>query len=124
MTINADQKGRLAEEKARLFLENKGYKTAFHRYKTPYGEIDFLMTKEKTLIAVEVKYRNGPVSNAAASITLYQKQRIQNALLHFLQGQPSYAVEYPFIQFDVVLLCSSKAIVHIPNAWQIEGEFL
>ncbi|MBY0462398.1 MAG: YraN family protein [Alphaproteobacteria bacterium] len=124
MEITADKQGRLSEEKARLFLENKGYKIAFHRYKTPYGEIDFLMIKEKTLIAVEVKYRNGPVSNAAASITLHQKRRIQNALLHFLQNQPFYAAEYPFLRFDVVLLCSSKAIVHIPNAWQIESEFL
>ncbi|MBY0281103.1 MAG: YraN family protein [Alphaproteobacteria bacterium] len=122
--ITSDQKGRLAEEKARQFLEAKGYKTAFHRYKTPYGEIDFLVTKEETLIAVEVKYRNGPVSNAAASITFHQKQRIQNALLHFLQNHPSIAAEYPFLRFDVVLLCSSKAIVHIPNAWQIESEFL
>lgn len=124
MKITADQKGRLAEERARLFLEDKGYKTIFHRYKTPYGEIDFLMIKENTLIAVEVKYRNGPISNAAESITLNQKQRIQSALLHFLQKQPSYATEYPFLQFDVVLLCSSKALIHIPNAWQIESEFL
>ena len=124
MKITADQKGRVAEEKARLFLEGKGYKTIFHRYKTPHGEIDFLMIKEKTLIAVEVKYRNGPSSNAAESITLNQKQRIQNAFLHFLQNHPSYAEEYPFLQFDVVLLCSSKALIHIPNAWQIESEFL
>ena len=124
MKISADQKGRLAEEKARLFLEGKGHKTAFHRYKTPYGEIDFLMAHERTLIAVEVKYRNGPISNAAESITPKQKQRIQNALIHFLQNQPSYAAEYPFLQFDVVLLCTSKAIVHIPNAWQIESESL
>ena len=124
MKTTADHKGRIAEEKARRFLETKGYKIAFHRYKTPYGEIDFLMIKEETLIAVEVKYRKGAVSNAAESITLNQKQRIQNALLHFLQNQPSYAAEYPFIQFDVVLLCRSNTIVHIPNAWQIESEFL
>lgn len=124
MKITADQKGRLAEEKARLFLEDKGYKIIFQRYKTPYGEIDFLITKEQTLVAVEVKYRKGPVSNAAESITLNQKQRIQSALLHFLQNHPYYAEEYPFLQFDVVLLCSSKALIHIPNAWQIESEFL
>lgn len=124
MKVSSDQKGRLGEHRARLFLEEKGYKTVSHRYKSPYGEIDFLMVKEKTLIAIEVKYRKGSVANAAEAITSRQKQRIQNTLLHFLQNQPSFMGEYPFIQFDVVLLFSSKAIVHISNAWQIEGEFL
>lgn len=123
MKITGDQKGRLAEEEACLFLEKKGYKIFAKRYKTPCGEIDLLVTKEETLIAVEVKYRKGGVEQAAESITPRQKRRIQKALIYFLGGHPNFTTEYPFIRFDVVLLSTSTDPVHIQNAWQIEDEF-
>jgi putative endonuclease len=123
MSITADRQGRLAETEACTFLKNKGYKLLACRYKTPYGEIDLLMVKDKTIIAVEVKYRR-TLKTAAESISSRQKERIQNALSCFLEQHSELAIEYPFIQFDVVLLCISKAIVHISNAWQIEDDFL
>ncbi len=123
MSITADQQGRLAEAEACQFLKNKGYTLLANRHKTPYGEIDLLMVKDKTIIAIEVKYRRA-LTTAAESISPRQKQRIQNALSCFLGQHPELVTEYPFIQFDVVLLCTSKAIVHISNAWQIEDYFV
>lgn len=119
MTLNSDQRGRTAEANAQKFLENKGYETFATRYKTPYGEIDLLMTTQQTLVAVEVKYRKTFIQ-AAESILPRQKLRIQNALSYFLEKHPSFIHQYPFIRFDVILLCSLKAPIHFIDAWQVE----
>lgn len=123
MSMTADQQGRLAETEACEFLKNKGYTLLANRHKTPYGEIDLLMVKGKSIIAIEVKYRRS-LTAAAESISTRQKKRIQNALASFLGAHPELATEYPFVQFDVVLLCISKTVIHIPNAWQVEDDFL
>ena len=123
MAMTADQQGRLAEAEACEFLKKKGYTLLVNRHKTPYGEIDLLMVKGKAIIAVEVKYRR-TLTTAAESISNRQKKRIQNALSSFLEQHPELADKYPFTQFDVVLLCTSKTVIHISNAWQVEDDFL
>ena len=49
--------GRLGEDIAKKFLEEKGYKIIGRNYKNKYGEIDLIALKENTLTFVEVKTR-------------------------------------------------------------------
>jgi len=71
-----EQKGRLAEKWAALFLQLKGYKILKRRYQNPLGEIDLVLQKGRSIIFCEVKARasfNGglealspPINNGAS----------------------------------------------------------
>ena len=51
--------GRLGENIARDYLENKGYKIIEQNYKTKYAEIDLIAQKENGLMLVEVRTKTG-----------------------------------------------------------------
>src|SRR3989338_9375006 len=93
------KKGLEKEEHACAFLKQKGYDILKQRYKTPYGEIDILDQKNKTLLALEVKFRKSQ-ENALYSIKDSQKKRISQALLFFLQESE---ITFDKIRFDVML---------------------
>ncbi len=105
-------KGQRGEKIAAFYLWCKGYKILERRFKTPVGEIDLLVRKGKTLVAVEVKAR-GSLEKAAFSITPSQQQRIERALLYYLSRKP-----FPFtLRFDVILLAPWTWPAHIVGAW-------
>lgn len=51
--------GKLGEDLAREFLEQKGYKILEQNYKTKFAEIDLVCEKDKKLIFVEVRTKIG-----------------------------------------------------------------
>lgn len=105
-------KGHLGEKIAAFYLRLKGYKILESRFKTPVGEIDLLVRKGKTLIAVEVKSRSTR-KEAALSLSSAQKRRIERAFLYYLSRSPS-----PLdLRLDVVLISSWKWPCHIQGAW-------
>ena len=120
--MTADSKGRWAEERAESFLKAKGYHLLASRYKCKQGEIDLIMADLETLVAVEVKYRR-QFQDGAESLSLRQKQRIQNAVCYYLSQDANLSFKYPFIRFDVVLLCQTQKPFHIINAWQLQDDF-
>lgn len=57
--LHNKQLGKLGEDLASDYLENKGYKLVKRNFKARYGEIDIIAVHNKTLIFVEVKTRIG-----------------------------------------------------------------
>ncbi len=54
--MNSKDTGEIGEEIALIFLEQKGYKLIERNYlKRPFGEIDLILKKQKTIFFVEVK---------------------------------------------------------------------
>jgi len=51
--------GKLGENIAKEYLENKGYKIIEQNYKTKYGEIDLVAKKGNELIFIEVRTKRG-----------------------------------------------------------------
>ena len=51
--------GKIGEDLAREFLEEKGYETIEQNYKTKYSEIDLITKKGKDLVFVEVRTKVG-----------------------------------------------------------------
>lgn len=51
------QKGQLAEWLAVIFLLCAGYRPLHHNFKGPFAQVDIIAQKGKTLIVVEVKFR-------------------------------------------------------------------
>jgi len=81
------EQGHLAELLASWTLRLKGYTILKRRYKTPMGEIDLIMNRGKTLVAVEVKYR-ATLVQAGEAITYRQRKRIEKALTLYLRHLP------------------------------------
>lgn len=105
-------RGKRGEWIAALYLRFKGYKILEKRFKTPVGEIDILARKGKTLVAIEVKTRD-TLEKASLALTLFQKRRIEKALLYYLAGKISDLD----LRFDVVLISSWRWPCHIQGAW-------
>lgn len=111
----AERRGRLAERLALALLWLKGYRILEQRYKTPVGEIDIIAQKNGMLIFLEVKAR-GEIQDAAASISIRQRQRIARAAEAFLARHPSHAGQS--CRFDAVLVAPGRLPKHIADAWQ------
>lgn len=106
--------GKKAENQACEYLVKQAYKIVAKNYKTKLGEIDILVEKHNTLVAVEVKYR-GDEENLPYVILPKQMSRIQNSLLLFIQNNEAYKDYY--LRFDAILI-SKNNINHIENAWE------
>jgi len=114
----AYQKGVDAEMIAANYLRAHGYEIVQQRYKTNYGEIDLIVTKDQTLAAVEVKTRK-TLPDALEAVTPRSRKRIEKALLHFV-GQYTEYYQHDY-RFDIVAITPPLCIHHLDNAWQPEA---
>lgn len=59
--INKCKIGALGEELAVEFLKGRGYCILARNYRCPYGEIDIIATKDRTVAFIEVKTRTSAI---------------------------------------------------------------
>jgi len=99
------------EKIAEIFLKIKGYKIIANRYKNPFGEIDIIARKGKTLVFVEVKARK---NNELIETILRTKQvqRIKNSAEIFLANNDFSECD---IRFDLILFSKTKIPIHYKN---------
>ena len=117
----AEKWGKTAELLAGAYLMLKGYKPQGYRIKTPVGELDLIMKKNKTLAFIEVKARK-KTPYLLDSISEKQKRRILKSAAYWLSKRPDLAQNT--LRFDVVLVSKWIHIKHIQNAFQAETPFL
>lgn len=111
----AYHRGIMAEYLALAQLALKGYRPVAMRYKTPFGEVDLIMRRGKTLVFVEVKARRTQ-SEAAVAVHFKNQSRVMQAALHFLSKHRNY--ESYQVRFDVCLVAWYRLPHHIPHAFQ------
>lgn len=105
-------RGLWAEQFAELILRLKGYRILGRRIKTPLGEIDLLVAKQKTLIVVEVKQRrDGFLAGAAIAPT--QQTRLRAAASYILHQHQGFET----LRFDAILLTPRTFPKHVKNAF-------
>ncbi|WP_010300043.1 YraN family protein [Candidatus Odyssella thessalonicensis] len=106
-------KGIWAEYLASLCLMVKGYSIQARRYRTPWGEIDLIAKRGKTLTFVEVKrrqfYRQG-----LDSISLTQRNRIERSGQAYMA---SVKINFDIIRFDVMIVTPWR-LYHLKDAWR------
>lgn len=107
-------KGYLSEYFALIYLSLKGYRLRAHRYQTPVGEIDLIMSRNKHLCFIEVKYRRQKQA-ALFAITPQQQNRIQRAAQLYLQQHPNF-LSFE-CRFDAFLLSPLTWPTHLQRAW-------
>lgn len=81
------QKGRLGEDIAAKYLQNKNYKIRLQNWRAQWCEIDLIAEKEYNLVFVEVKYRtNLNYGSGFESVNFYKKAAQYRAILQYLSS--------------------------------------
>ncbi|MCT8988611.1 YraN family protein [Shewanella phaeophyticola] len=94
-------RGQLAEQRARTYLEQQGLTFVAANVRYPFGEIDLIMRQQKEWVFVEVKYRaSNQFGGALNALTQKQITRIRLAAAHYLQRQKLN----PPCRFDVIAM--------------------
>jgi putative endonuclease len=112
--VAAFRLGLSGESRAALLLMAKGYRIAARRWKTPFGEIDIVARRRRSLVFVEVKARERG-DDAAEAVTKRSKSRIVAAAELWLAHYPADAACN--IRFDVVLVTPGRIPRHIVGAF-------
>jgi putative endonuclease len=112
--LKAFQRGLSAESRAAMLLVAKAYRIVARRWKTPFGEIDIVARRRRTLVFVEVKARDS-VEGAMEAVTERTKRRIIGAAELWLARNPDDVNAE--IRFDVILVAPGKMPRHIANAF-------
>lgn len=114
------QKGRLHEQLALSYLQEKGFQLLESNYRFHRNEIDLVMLDRRrqpyTYVFVEVKSRSSGLYGAAYSAVNYRKQQsIRTVALHYLQMHQLSLYHTP-CRFDVIGFDEEK-ITHYENAF-------
>jgi len=112
--LKAFRLGLSAECRAAMLLVAKAYRIMARRWKTPFGEIDIVARRRRTLVFVEVKARNS-VDEAMEAVTERGKRRIIGAAEFWLAQHPDDVNAE--IRFDVIVVVPGKMPHHIANAF-------
>ena len=113
----ANEFGRLAEEKATAYLKKNNYEICERNYRYLKAEIDIIARKGDTLVIVEVKARTSSYfGNPETFITQKKIQLLVKAANHYVI-EKDLDVE---VRFDVISILNEYGnfkIEHIENAF-------
>jgi putative endonuclease len=112
--VAAFQRGLSAESRAAMLLIAKAYRILARRWKTPFGEIDIVAGRRRTLVFVEVKAR-ASLDEAIEAVTERSQRRIVDAAHMWLAQHPQHANSD--VRFDVIVVAPGKMPRHIINAF-------
>ena len=102
MASPTQSKGQQFERRAEQYLLSQGLTLLMRNYWCKLGEIDLIMTHDKTLVFVEVRYRSHDYfGGAAASVTPAKQQKLRRAALCYLQTQGLNEAQQP-CRFDLI----------------------
>lgn len=115
--MKTQESGRIAEEKALVYLEKQGLKLVTRNYHCRLGEIDMIMRDKDVLVFVEVRSRiNTQFGSGIESITLSKRQKIMKTASHYLMCH-NLQDKNP-LRFDVVSIDgASRAITWLKDAF-------
>lgn len=116
----AEAAGRRAEDWAAFYLRLRGYSIISRRVKTPFGEIDLITRKGRTLVFIEVKYRQDR-KTLQTSLTPKAQSRINKAASYYVSRQARF--QSLTQRFDLILMSSRGVfpygyMCHMIDAWR------
>ena len=103
-------------------LLKQGYKTVCRNYRSPFGEIDLILSLKNELIFVEVRYRQSSTyGGGLESVTKNKQRKIIKTAEYFLNQKAHYQTY--FCRFDVVSVTGCKEnrkMTWIRGAFEVE----
>ena len=112
--VKAFRLGLSAESRAAMLLVAKAYRIVARRWKTPFGEVDIVARRRRTLVFVEVKARDR-IDDGLEAVTERSRRRIVAAAEAWLARHPDDVNAE--IRFDVIVVAPGKVPFHIANAF-------
>lgn len=95
-------RGKLAENFASETLHSLGYKIVSRNFRSRFGEIDIIATKDSRLYFIEVKARwNLTYGAPEEAVTWYKLKRIQKTAAYFAMNHPDLPKEQRILVFAV-----------------------
>lgn len=116
--MNTRSLGNEGENRACLYLEEKGYKIIDRNWRTQRGEIDIIAYKDYTIVFVEVKtLPNGTLDMIQKELNHQKQQRILKTSKCYLLNHRQYNDSY--VRFDVIVIDMPglEEVYHIENAF-------
>lgn len=131
MSKQRQELGKLGEEQAAAYLQERGYRLLARNYRCRLGEIDIVAQDKDVLVFVEVRCRtSGRFGLPQESVQWRKQTRLRRAAQYYLRDAGSSAVrENPpgsaftgRMRFDVLALLFNRdrqldRIEHIKNAF-------
>lgn len=118
--LTANERGRLAEREAALYLRRRGYRIIAQNLRSKLGEIDLVAVKRDVVVFVEVKARSSDeFGTPNEALTLRQQKRIQSAAETFAarRGWLDRNLRFDLIAVDLDKWGRVVKIEHIQNAF-------
>ncbi len=112
----AQYRGRLTEYIAAFYLRCKAYRILAQNWRTPYGEIDIIARKGKTIVFIEVKFRTNAMATSYA-IQDRQWRRIAKSAEAYIGAHPHLQVLK--WRYDRILISPWRWPQHDKNVWRI-----
>lgn len=82
--------GRWGENQAATYLEGRGYSILERNFRTPYGEIDLVVSKQDTVVFVEVKTRSSDsYGMPEEAITPAKSAHLLDAVHFYIEDHPT-----------------------------------
>jgi putative endonuclease len=110
--MNSYYKGLLAEYLALFILLIKGYRILARRYKTKYGEVDIITKKGKSIIGIEIKFRQNKILTTEF-VSKKQINRIKNSLNFFISKNKKY-IDFN-INIEIIIFANYFNCKHFKN---------
>jgi len=89
------------EKAAEFFLLKQGLRLLQRNFSSRFGEIDLIMEDDKTIVFIEVRFReNAQHGSGAESVTFYKQNRISRTAAWYLAKNPHRATQ--LCRFDVI----------------------
>lgn len=115
------KKGGYGERLAAARLEAEGYIILTMNYRCAAGEIDIIAEKNRTLVFVEVKYRQSLACGyPAEAVTPAKQRRIRSSARNYIYAASQSRTPVPEnFRFDVIQIIDrgEPVIEHIENAF-------
>jgi putative endonuclease len=94
--------GKQGEEIAAKYLQQEGYRILSRNFRSRFGELDIICTRDQAIVFVEVKTRRSTsFGTPEESITRSKKEHIRKVALIYLE---SYSQAFREIRFDVIAI--------------------
>jgi putative endonuclease len=116
-TMDRQQRGIAAEERAARHMQQAGFEILVRNFRCRLGELDIVAQRHDLLVVAEVRLRtHADFGGAAGSVTARKRMRIVRTARYLLLGKP--ALRQLKIRFDALLLSTPEG----PIDW-IEDAF-
>jgi putative endonuclease len=114
-------KGRAGEDLATAFLEDRGWSILERNFRSRWGEIDIVASREGEVAFIEVKsWRTMAQGELEHSVTRAKRSRIIRTARAFLQGRRDLCEQR--LRFDILFLGGGgRGMIHIENAFDAGG---